>query len=161
MLVKLIPGRQPLVYFLCCGVDPRTVSASPKDFNYVTTFFQFASIVLHCVIHFKIAIFKLRPRKKSHNYWSTTKVLDNKAVGKWTLNLLLIICLVAATITSKKVNSLPFVEANLFPNYLYANIYLLVNPALMGCLGSIMYYFKNQKLRMFFRIKFEQCLTRK
>jgi len=152
------PGRQPLVYYMCSGIDPRSNLASPKIFNPIMIFFQLGSLILHCFINIKIESFKQRGTKNASTMLNGTKkqTSDNEFVGKWTFSFSTIFSLVTMTLTTVRVNSLPVVEANLFPNYIYVNIYHLVNPVLFGYLPATLYFVKHSELREFFWRKLQQ-----
>ena len=153
-----LPGRQPLVYYMCSGIDPRSNLDSPKNFNPVMIFFQLCSLILHCFINFKVEIFKQKgPKNASTMLLGKRKQpRDNEFVGKWTFNFAIVICLVAMALTTGRVNSLPPVEANLYPNYIYVNIYHLVNNVLFGSLAATLYIVKHSELRTFFWRTFQQ-----
>ena len=152
-----LPGRQPLAYYTCSGLDPRSNSDPSKGFNPIMIFFQLGSVILHCFVNIKIEISNLNNTQSlSNKLINRRKTFDNEAVGKWTLNFALIICLAAMALTTGKVNSLPSVESNLCPNYFYLNVYHLVNPVLLGCLTSVLYLVKHKKLRSFCLSKLQQ-----
>ncbi len=152
-----LPGRQPIAYYTCSGIDPGSNSASPKGFNTIMMFFQFGSVILHFFVNIKIKLFKLdHPKSLPNRLISHRKIIDNEAVGKWTINFSLIAFLAAMAFTTGKVNSMLPVETNLYPNYFILNIYHLVNPVMLGYLASILYFLKHKKLRIFFLSKLKQ-----
>jgi len=152
------PGRQPLVYYMCSGIDPRANLASPKGFNPIMVFFQLGSVILHFFTNFKIEIFRQKdPKNVSTAFQVKNKQKrDNEFVRNLYLNFSILICLVGMSLTTGKVNSFPAVETNLFSNHLYVNIYHLVNPVLFGNLAAIVYVVKHNELRTFFYRKLLQ-----
>jgi len=153
-----LPGRQPLVYYMCAGIDPRANLASPKGFNPIMVFFQLGSVILHFFTNFKIEIFRQKdPKNVSTAFQVKNKQKrDNEFVRNLYLNFSILICLVGMSLTTGKVNSFPAVETNLFSNHLYVNIYHLVNPVLFGNLAAIVYVVKHNELRTFFYRKLLQ-----
>jgi len=149
-----LPGRQPLVYYMCSGIDPRSNLATPKRVNPVMIIFQLGSLILHFFVNVKIEIFRQKDPKNIST--ANKQKRDNEFVRNLYFNFSVVICLVAMALTTRKVNSFPDVEANLFPKHLYVNIYHLVNPVLFGNFAATVYFVKHNELRTFLYRKLQQ-----
>ena len=72
-------------------------------------------------------------------------IIEIEALESFVLNTLIGFILAEVLFVTNKINLMSAVESNLYPNYLYVNVYQLVNPILIVGIGPFIYFSKHTK----------------
>ena len=72
---------------------------------------------------------------------------ENEALESIIFNGFIILLLAEVTFVINKINLLKPIECNIFPNYLYVNVFQLVNPVVVIGIGFSIYFWKHSRMR--------------
>ena len=145
--VAYLPGRQPLNYYLCVGVDPRSDGGSISDVkkNYVVT----TTLLLSVAIQVSVAIRFIVHRVKLdsgfafyHKENFNKEILSDFAIGVAFFALSFVYGYLMLTI-----NSLDPVLINIYPNYLMIHSLHFVFPLVTCSTFSAIFYARNKQMR--------------
>ena len=109
-----------------------------KKTNIIIIILQLGSVILQTWINIKIKIFKDKQKKnlkqviKSDVKWF---VIEIEALECFLLNAIIVLIIAEVAFVTNKINLMSAVETNLYPNYLYVNVYQLVNPIIIVGIG--------------------------
>ncbi len=78
-------------------------------------------------------------------------IIEIEALENFVLNALIGFILAEVLFVTNKINLMSAVESNLYPNYLYVNVYQLVNPILIVGIGPFIYFSKHTKMKTYFK----------
>jgi hypothetical protein len=107
---------------------------------------QVSSAILILAVNLRIKLYKRKnPVKKVFKY-DRPKV-KNVAFESSFFNVVLFMVTVEVTYVISRINATNLVENNLYPNYIFVNIFQLVNPVIIMGGGAAAYLFKNDSLR--------------
>ena len=107
---------------------------------------QVSSAILILAVNLRIKLYKRKnPVKKVFKY--DRPKAKNKAFESSFFNVALFIVTVEVTYVISRINATNLVENNLYPNYIFVNIFQLVNPVIIMGGGAAAYLFKNDSLR--------------
>jgi hypothetical protein len=121
---------------------------------------QLGSVVLQTWINIKIKIFK---DKQTKNLKQVTQsdfkwfVIEIEALECFLLNAIIVLIIAEVTFVTNKINLMSAVETNLYPNYLYVNVYQLVNPIIIAGVGPLIYFSKHTKMKVYFKRQWKEC----
>jgi hypothetical protein len=122
--------------------------------------FQLGSVILLIFISLRNKMFKEKHKStathvfKANGNWFAieTEVLEN-----FVLNALIVFILSEVTFVINKINLMSPIDSNLFPNYLYVNVYQLVNPIVICGMISFVYFLKHTKMKNYFHRQLIDC----
>jgi hypothetical protein len=124
--------------------------------------FQLGSIILQTWINVKIKNFKYKQTQTSTQAIKTTFkwfIIEIEALEGFILNALVVFILAEVSFVTNKINLMSAVETNLFPNYLYVNVYQLVNPIIIVGIGPLIYFSKHTKMKAYFKKQWIDCFS--
>jgi len=148
-LLALQPGRQPLNFFICSGLDPSNDKNSFRKVNVVLLAVPPVSILIHLVVRFKIFTFKWKPKPKPNPMFrglQETK-LKKEFLADFALNMMLVFMFSSAIVNFVIVNDLNPSEVSVYPNYLFIYYLHIFGPFLQTGIGLTMYYMTNEAMR--------------
>ncbi len=132
LIFLMMPGNQPLNFFLCSGMNPK-IQYQTKV-NYTMVFVQVGSIALHIVLSIKIQLFKRKVAKMEQlNDFTQNKQIFLFNIEKDTLvgfavNFVNVALFALSGFFISRFNNLIPVKINIYPNYLIMYIWHLIYP---------------------------------
>lgn len=142
LLFAYMPGRQPMIYYFCSGKNPHNNFDMNTKVNVIMLTCQVLSAVLLTFIIFKIKIFKMKnPAKKLVRL--TKPKVKNKAVRSLLFNAFIAVMIAEVTFVINKINATSPIDNTFYPNYIFVNIFQLVNPLVTIGGGTLIYFYKN------------------
>ena len=152
ILHSLLPGRQPMNFYICSGIYPDTNDVTLVKMNHVLIWIQALSVLIHIVVRLKIFVFKLKTSSTNVDKVSclTSTFLtnfENQSLSDFTTNIVMIVLLGIETVTVHFVNNLKPEDANVYPNYLYVYQLHIYGPFLFGGFLPMVYYLRHKPLQ--------------
>jgi hypothetical protein len=136
-----MPGRQPLNYFICTGLDP---SLDPNrdlvKVNHVYNFVTLMSIVIQTIVAVKISVHKIKVERE-------TGVKGNSLVSDVLTCLGFLLVSGNSAFFLYKVNSLGEEKIKVYPYYLYLYGLHLLTPVIVGVTFCTLLYSRNSSMR--------------
>lgn len=143
-----LPGRQPMIFYFCCGSNPEVQQYQNKKFNVIMVFFQVATIILVVLINAKIRLYKRKHEHPGFVAYSLTPTWRNELNESLIFHAVMVFIAAEVTLVINIINSLNSEELNIYPNNMYVNIFQLVNPIVICGVGPLMYAWKNPHMNI-------------
>lgn len=155
-----LPGPQSNIYYFCLGGIPNQTHEKAKKINVLMVFFQVGSVILLTFINLKIKRYKRNhPQTAIISNGNPPLKLENQALESVFLNLVLVVVITEVTYVINRINWISPFDNNLFPNYLYVNIFHLINPLIICGAVPIVYVYKNSNMKIFSVTTLEHLLN--
>lgn len=146
---SLLPGRQPMNFYICSGICPDSSDVAFAKVNYVLIGTHVFSFLAHIVVRLKIFVFKWSS-STSNGGCVTSKFVtnfENQSLSDFTTNIAMVVLMGFATVTVTIVNNLKPEEANIYPDYLYVYQLHIYGPFVFGGFLPMVYYLRHKPLQ--------------
>lgn len=148
----MVPHRQPLNFYICSGTLP-----CAKDWSLPSNFgahFEVLTILIIICVKLKIHFFKkkatIEGKMTTRSIFMknfTLETINKNSLTTFSLNLTGLLLFSSFVFLGLKLNKLPFVEMNVFPNYFLYYVLQLILPNLVGLIVSCLFYLTNRSMR--------------
>ncbi len=145
-----LTSNMPLNYYTCSNQNFSIDSQLPRS---KIGYFEITSFILNLSIMFRINISQ---KKNSVNVQNTNCLskkkqfllqLEKQSILDLTTASLSILTFILNALLVTKINYLNAEEINHYPNYLYMYFLQLIEPSLISCIISMLYYFRHPPLK--------------
>ncbi len=135
----LIPGKQPLNYYLCSG-NPESIDLNklPFKLNWPLVLVQLFSVLLHLVISIKIYCYKKQLRKlvpviqnTEHIKQLSQSKIDSVVITDFATNIFCVLIIGTLVIISSYLNKMSLAKVSLYPYYFLVYAYKLLFPSIL------------------------------
>ena len=146
----LLPGREPMTFYLCAGKMPRKFLAEKVKNNAMFNMLALVTLVTHIIIHTKLTIHKRAEKPKiaptiSSLVNATTRMekFNQQSLFSLASNVIAIIIFGMSAMGPMAINRTDPTLMNIYPNYLWVYMHQHITTSLG--FGVISIFFLNKK----------------
>jgi hypothetical protein len=136
-------GIKPLSYYTCTDTD-QIHSLTGYNRNY--GILEVTTLVIHIIIQCKIIYYKQKGNSTQQSIVLSNSSFSTNSFSNFTTSILSITGLCVFTYFTVKVNSMPLSEIEVYPIYIYVQIYNLFIPNVVGFVLTVVYYVKHPEM---------------
>ena len=132
-----VDGLKPLSYYTCIDTD-QMISLNGYQRSY--GIIEITTLLIHIVIQCRIVYHKRNNSMPNQLSVMSNSSFSSNTISSFTTRIFSIIGLCAYTLITFKVNSMHLSEVEVYPNYIYVQIYNLILSNIVGFMLTAVYY---------------------
>lgn len=149
-----MPGRQPINFYICSGLEPESDKSIPKKFNLILNVIPFLSLAIHVGTHLRIYLYK----KTFQNEIEGTKEEDQN-YATFSIKMFLVVIFIINAILNQHLNDFDPEAMNFYPGNVFVYFMHLFWPLILAS-AVLLYFITNIQMRVTVARKIKELIQK-